>query len=75
MGGTSLIAIRANIAIGDVKGTKERTFINTLSTLPPTMEKIVAIKEATKSITTGITSVLVSSIRLARDASAPNRNA
>ena len=58
---TVLIAIRVNIAIGDVNGTKEHTFIKILSTFPEANECITTKKAIINSIVIGITEVLMSS--------------
>lgn len=59
--GTALMAIRVNIAMGEVKGIKEQTFISVLSTVPDARDIIIAIKQATKSMVIGNTDVLISS--------------
>ena len=53
--GTVLMAIRVNIAIEDVKGTKEHTFIKRLSTSPVAKESMTTINPATNSNVIGIT--------------------
>ena len=58
---TVLIQIRVNIAIGEVNGIYENTFINTEFTLPPTIENITTIKAIMKRKVTGNTIVLISS--------------
>ena len=65
--------MRVNIAIGEVNGIKDAAFITPLST-SFIMENTVIIKDAIIKKVTGITKVLMSSKRLAKDASAPYRN-
>ena len=58
---TVLIQILVNIAIGEVNGIYEHTFINTEFTLPPTIENITTIKAVMNKKVTGNTIVLMSS--------------
>ena len=58
---TVLIQILVNIAIGEVNGIYENTFINTEFTLPPTIENITTIKAIMNKKVTGSTIVLISS--------------
>ena len=58
---TVLIQILVNIAIGEVKGIYEHTFINTEFTLPPIIENKTTIKAIMKKNVTGNTIVLISS--------------
>ncbi len=58
---TVLIQILVNIAIGEVNGIYEHTFINTELALPPTIENITTIKAIMKRKVTGSTIVLISS--------------
>lgn len=55
------MAIRANIAIGEVKGINEQTLMSVLSIFPPDMENITIINPDINSIVIGITEVLISS--------------
>ena len=48
--GTSLMAIRVNMAIGDVSGKSERNFINAELTSPLLMALVDATKPITKTI-------------------------
>ena len=47
---TVLIQIRVNIAIGDVKGINEHTFIKILSISPELIEKFKAVFSKTENI-------------------------
>jgi uncharacterized hydantoinase/oxoprolinase family protein len=67
-----LIAIRANIAIGEVNGIYEQIIINGLSTLLLDIENITTINAITNSIVTGMTEVLISSSLDAVEPTAPN---
>ena len=58
---TVLIQILVNIAIGEVNGIYENTFINTEFTLPPIIENRTTIKAIMKRKVTGSTIVLISS--------------
>ena len=58
---TVLIQILVNIAIGEVNGIYEHTFINTEFTLPPIIENRTTIKAIMKRKVTGSTIVLISS--------------
>ena len=58
---TVLIQILVNIAIGEVNGIYEHTFINTEFTLPPIIEDRTIIKAIMKKKVTGNTIVLISS--------------
>ena len=58
---TVLIQILVNIAMGEVNGIYENTFINTELALPPTIENITTIKAIMKRKVTGSTIVLISS--------------
>ena len=58
---TVLIQILVNIAIGEVNGIYEHTFINTEFTLPPIIENRTTIKAIMKKNVTGSTIVLISS--------------
>ena len=58
---TVLIQILVNIAIGEVNGIYENTFINTEFTLPPIIENKTTIKAIMKRKVTGSTIVLISS--------------
>ena len=58
---TVLIQILVNIAIGEVNGIYENTFINTEFTLPPIIENTTTIKAIIKKKVTGNTMVLISS--------------
>ena len=55
------MAIRVNIAIGDVKGTNEHIFISKVSTVPAENEYTTTMKAITNNIVIGITEVLMSS--------------
>ena len=70
--GTVLMAIRVNMAIGEVKGMKEQIFIRRLSTLPLDMENMVTRKAMMNSIITGMEDVLISSTLEAVEPTAPN---
>ena len=69
------IAIRANIAIGEVSGMNESTFINVESTLPELIMLIVTMNATIKTIVSGSTNVFTSSVRPASEPSAPYKNA
>lgn len=58
---TVLIQILVNIAIGEVNGIYENTFINTEFMLPPIIENRTTIKAIMKRKVTGSTIVLISS--------------
>ena len=58
---TVLIQILVNIAIGEVNGIYENTFINTELMLPPIIEDRTTIKAIMKKNVTGSTIVLISS--------------
>ena len=58
---TVLIQILVNIAIGEVNGIYENTFINTELMLPPIIEDRTTIKAIMKKKVTGSTIVLISS--------------
>ena len=58
---TVLIQIRVNIAIGEVNGIYEQTFISTVSTLPPVIENITIKNAMINKKVIGITEVLISS--------------
>ena len=58
---TVLIQILVNIAIGEVNGIYEHSFINTEFTLPPIIEDRTIIKAIMKKKVTGSTIVLISS--------------
>ena len=58
---TVLIQILVNIAIGEVNGIYENTFINAEFTLPPIIENRTTIKAIMKRKVTGSTIVLISS--------------
>ena len=58
---TVLIQILVNIAIGEVNGIYEHTFINTELMLPPIIEDRTTIKAIMKKNVTGNTIVLISS--------------
>ena len=73
--GTELIAMRVNIAIGEVNGTNEHIRMAVLSTAPDDMENITTIKPTTNSMEIGITAVLMSSILETVDPMAPYRKA
>ena len=66
------MAIRVNMAIGEVKGMKEQIFIRRLSTLPLDMENMVTRKAMMNSIITGMEDVLISSTLEAVEPTAPN---
>ena len=70
--GTVLMAIRVNMAIGEVKGMKEQIFIRRLSTLPLDMENMVTRKAMMNSSITGMEDVLISSTLEAVEPTAPN---
>ena len=53
--GTVLMAIRVNIAIGDVNGINEQTFIATFSTVPLDMEITTMTKAAINKNVSGMT--------------------
>ena len=59
---TVLIQILVNIAIGEVNGIYEHTFINTELMLPPIIENRTTIKAIMKKKVTVNTIVLISSI-------------
>ena len=67
--------IRVNIAIGEVKGMKEQTFIRTVSTFPLVMEKRTIMKAARNRKVMGITEVLISSSLDAVEPIAPYKKA
>ena len=73
--GTVLIAMRVNIAIGEVNGIYEHRIIHILSTFPLVMEKITTMKATINSIVIGMTEVLMSSSFDAVDPTAPYINA
>ena len=73
--GTVLIAIRENIAMGEVRGKYEQIIIIVLSTVPLLIEKITTISAPIKINVIGITEVLISSSFEAVDPTAPNINA
>ena len=73
--GTVLMAIRVNIAIGEVNGTKEQIFIAILSMLPLDMENTTTIKAAMNKNVKGMTEVLMSSTLDAVEPMAPNKKA
>ena len=56
---TVLIQILVNIAMGDVNGIYEQTFIRTVSTLPLAIENITTKKAMIKRNVIGITDVLI----------------
>ena len=58
---TVLIQILVNIAIGEVNGIYEHTFISAEFTLPPIIENRTTIKAIMKKKVTGNTIVLISS--------------
>ena len=58
---TVLIQILVNIAIGEVNGIYEHTFIRTVSTLPPIIENITTKKAIMKRNVIGNTEVFISS--------------
>ena len=57
-GGTVLIAILVNIAIGEVNGMKEQIFRRTLSTSPLLIENITTMNAATNSRVSGMVYIL-----------------
>ena len=69
---TVLIQILVNIAIGEVNGMYEQTFIRTVSTLPLAIENITTINAIIKRNVIGITDVLMSSSLDAVEPIAPN---
>lgn len=72
---TSPMAMRVNMAMGEVNGTKDAAFIKALSTLPLLMENMT-IKNATiNSMVMGMTNVLISSTLVAREPTAPYKKA
>ena len=73
--GTVLIAMRVNIAMDDVNGMNEHTFIRIVSILPEDMENTTTKKDMRKRKVTGCTEVLISSSLDTVDPIAPNRNA
>ena len=58
---TVLIQRRVNIAIGEVKGIYEHTFINMVSSSPLDMEKITTKNAMINKKVIGMTDVLISS--------------
>ena len=72
---TVLIQILVNIAMGDVNGIYEQTFIRTVSTLPLAIENITTKKAMIKRNVIGITDVLMSSSFDAVEPIAPYRKA
>ena len=73
--GTELIAILANIAIGDVKGIYEQISIAALFISPALIENITTINAIIKANVSGRTAVDTSSIFDIVDPIAPYRNA
>jgi len=73
--GTVLMAIRVNIAIGDVNGINEQTFIATFSTVPLDMEITTMTKAAINKNVSGMTDVLISSTLDAVEPIAPYKKA
>ena len=66
-------AIRANMALLEVKGMKEATFMRRL--LLSFIPVMVRIKDTTKIIVTGVADLLISSVLETRAPSMPNRKA
>ena len=69
------MAIRVNIAIGDVNGINEQTFIAAFSTVPLDMEITTTTKAAINKNVNGITEVLISSTLDAVEPIAPYKKA
>lgn len=70
-GFTVLMAMRANIAIGEQNGIKDKIFISSESTLPEMMLVIGTINAITIRNVSGVVSVLRSSVFEAREPNAP----
>ena len=71
--GTSLIAMRVNMAIGEVSGKRESPFMSSELTSPLVMALVETTKPATKMIWMSITTDERSSILETVEAMAPKR--